>query len=497
MLSSKAQVILGPPGTGKTSTLLGLLEEELERGTEPERIGFFTFTKQAVQEGKTRAISRFEINKNQLPYFRTLHSLCFLQLGLTKESVLGGADLHDLNEKLNLRLSGSRASDEGHISGISKDDRLLFIENLARMRQTTLEDQWQEVDDAVGWFELERFARGLKLFKQDRLLLDYTDMLQQFLERGVAPKLDVMFVDEAQDLSPLQWAVVRKLCDSAERIYIAGDDDQAIYRWAGADVDYLIRNSKDAMILKQSYRIPKSIHNLAERCIGQVGARVHKTWNPRKEEGHVSWEPSYESIDMESGEWLVLARTNYLLNGIEEHCRSEGWFYKNKNRPSVSEKKIMAVRAWENFRKGGLIPIIELTKVLNYLKIRVPSSLEMIDFDTNVSFEQAKKYVPRLVNEYWYDAFVGVSVSERSYIRAMLRRGEKITKEPRIKLSTIHAAKGGEAENVILLTDISNRIYKSFQSNPDDESRVFYVGLTRAKENLFLIEPQTQKYFPL
>jgi hypothetical protein len=157
----------------------------------------------------------------------------------------------------------------------------------------------------------------------------------------------------------------------------------------------------------------------------------------------------------------------------------------------------MAVRSWENFRKGGLIPVIELTKVLNYLKIRVPSSLEMIDFDTNVSFEQAKKYVPTLENEYWYDAFIGVSVSERSYIRAMLRRGEKITKEPRIKLSTIHAAKGGEAENVILLTDISNRIYKSFQSNPDDESRVFYVGLTRAKENLFLIEPQTQKYFPL
>ena len=91
---------------------------------------------------------------------------------------------------------------------------------------------------------------------------------------------------------------------------------------------------------------------------------------------------------------------------------------------------------------GGVIPVIELTKVLNYLKIRVPSSLEMIDFDSNVSFEQAKKYVPTLENEYWYDAFVGIPVSERSYIRAMLRRGEKITKEPRIKLSTIHAAKG-------------------------------------------------------
>ena len=69
-LSARAQVILGPPGTGKTSTLLGLLEEELERGTEPERIGFFTFTKQAVKEGKTRALERFDISpKNNCPYF--------------------------------------------------------------------------------------------------------------------------------------------------------------------------------------------------------------------------------------------------------------------------------------------------------------------------------------------------------------------------------------------------------------------------------------------
>ena len=206
---------------------------------------------------------------------------------------------------------------------------------------------------------------------------------------------------------------------------------------------------------------------------------------------------SYESIDMETGDWLVLARTNYLLNGIEEHCRSEGWFYKTKNRNSVSEKKVKAVRDWETLRKGGEIPLVDLIKVLNYMRVSVPTSLERNDFDSNISFEEAQSYLPDLKQEYWYDLFDGISVSERSYIRAMLRRGEKITKEPRIKLSTIHAAKGGEAENVILLTDISNRIYKSYQANPDDESRVFYVGLTRAKQNLFLIEPQTQKYFQI
>ena len=169
MLSQRTQIILGPPGTGKTSTLLGLLEEELERGTSPEHIGFFTFTKQAVQEGKTRAMARFEITNGQLPYFRTLHSLCFFQLGLSKDSVMSSSHIFDLNEKLNLRLTGSINSEEGHTSSISKDDRLLFIENLSRMRQLTLTEQWHESDEAVGWFELERFSKGLRLFKEDRL----------------------------------------------------------------------------------------------------------------------------------------------------------------------------------------------------------------------------------------------------------------------------------------------------------------------------------------
>lgn len=413
-LTARAQVILGPPGTGKTSTLLGLLEEELEKGTQPERIGFFTFTKQAVKEGKTRALERFEISQKQLPYFRTLHSLCFLQLGLSKESVLGAQDFRDLNDKLNLRLTGSVNTEDGNILSVSKDDRLLFIENLARMRQVSLAQQWQEVDDVVGWFELERFSRGLNLFKRDRVLLDYTDMLEMFLKRGHAPKLDVMFVDEAQDLSPLQWAVVRKLCDHADKIYIAGDDDQAIYRWAGADVEYLISNSKNAMVLKQSYRIPKSIHNLAERCIGQVASRVRKKWEPRKEAGQVRWEASYESIDMSEGDWLVLARTNYLLEGVENYCRSEGWFFKNKNRASISEKKVKSVKDWETIRSGGRILVTELINLLAYMNIRVPNSLSSLDFDSFITLKDTKNHIPSIPAEHWYDVFNGMSVRERS-----------------------------------------------------------------------------------
>ena len=496
-LPAHTQVILGPPGTGKTSTLLGLIEDELEKQTDPTRIGFFTFTKKAVNEGKQRAMERFDLSQRDLPFFRTLHSLAFRQLGLSKESVMDLKDIRELNEVLNLRLTGGVNTDSGHLFGMSHDDRLAFIENLSRMRQVSLEDQWHDVDDAVGWFELERYARGLQLFKDDRLLVDYTDMLKLFLEKGDVPKLEAVFVDEAQDLSPLQWSVVRKIIKNADRVYVAGDDDQAIYKWAGADVDYLIKNATNATILEQSYRIPSAVHELASRCIGQVRSRIHKSWLPRKETGLVRWEPSIELIDMEKSDWLVLARTNYLLEQIDEYCRNEGWFFEVKGRPSISESKVRAVLNWQKLQLGDSLPLSECVNLLKFVNVRKANSLDVLEIDAMMTLTSLKERFPDLPEGDWYDALTGLSPKDISYIRAMLRRGEKITKEPRIRLSTIHAAKGGEATNVVLLTDITNRVYKTYQQNPDDENRVFYVGLTRAKENLYLIEPSTTRCFQI
>ena len=442
-------------------------------------------------------MERFDLSQRDLPFFRTLHSLAFRQLGLSKESVMDLKDIKELNEVLNLRLTGGVNTDSGHLFGMSHDDRLAFIENLSRMRQVSLEDQWHDVDDAVGWFELERYARGLQLFKDDRLLVDYTDMLKLFLEKGDVPKLEAVFVDEAQDLSPLQWSVVRKIIKNADRVYVAGDDDQAIYKWAGADVDYLIKNATNATILEQSYRIPSAVHELASRCIGQVRSRIHKSWLPRKETGLVRWEPSIELIDMEKSDWLVLARTNYLLEQIDEYCRNEGWFFEVKGRPSISESKVRAVLNWQKLQLGDSLPLSECVNLLKFVNVRRANSLDVLEIDAMMTLTSLKERFPDLPEGDWYDALTGLSPKDVSYIRAMLRRGEKITKEPRIRLSTIHAAKGGEATNVVLLTDITNRVYKTYQQNPDDENRVFYVGLTRAKENLYLIEPTTTRCFQI
>ena len=99
-----------------------------------------------------------------------------------------------------------------------------------------------------------------------------------------------------------------------------------------------------------------------------------------------------------------------------------------------------------------------------------------------------------LVNDsVWFEAFDAAPRRDVQYLRKMRKNGEKLNEAPRITLSTIHGAKGGECENVVLLTDLSLNTMKSYEQNPDDENRLFYVGATRTKEHLHIIEPK-QKY---
>ena len=90
----------------------------------------------------------------------------------------------------------------------------------------------------------------------------------------------------------------------------------------------------------------------------------------------------------------------------------------------------------------------------------------------------------------WYEALNQAPAKSVNYIRKMRKNGEALNKSPRILLSTIHGVKGGEADNVVLLTDLSLNTQKGYDRNPDDENRLFYVGATRAKNHLHIIRPK-------
>ena len=104
-----------------------------------------------------------------------------------------------------------------------------------------------------------------------------------------------------------------------------------------------------------------------------------------------------------------------------------------------------------------------------------------------------KKNYGLLVDGEWWEVLSGVSSFDITYLRRLERIGEDIKGEPRIKVSTIHQAKGGECDNVVVLLDLGRLVYKSYLKNPDDEHRVFYVAVTRAKENLYIVEAQKQQ----
>jgi superfamily I DNA/RNA helicase len=114
--------------------------------------------------------------------------------------------------------------------------------------------------------------------------------------------------------------------------------------------------------------------------------------------------------------------------------------------------------------------------------------------DDLLSIEDLKKNHGLLTEVIWHEALDKIGGTQREYIIACLRRGEKIS-NPRIRLSTIHAAKGGEADNVVVFTDISIKTWNELYSRPDGENRAFYVAVTRTRKNLHIVQPETSKFY--
>jgi superfamily I DNA/RNA helicase len=117
-------------------------------------------------------------------------------------------------------------------------------------------------------------------------------------------------------------------------------------------------------------------------------------------------------------------------------------------------------------------------------------SLVLLDKDSFYSLEQCKNKYGLMVDDVWYNAFNNAPSKKVNYIRKMRQNGEQLNKKPRILLSTIHGVKGGEADNVILLTDLSRQTLREYEKVPDDVNRLFYVGATRTKEHLHIVEPK-------
>ena len=106
VLPVRPKITLGPPGTGKTTFMINKVEEFLERGIPPDHIGFVTFTRRGAEEAQKRALTKFNLKRGDLPWFRTLHSLCLYSLGVNSGAILDGSRLQEFGEMVGERITG-------------------------------------------------------------------------------------------------------------------------------------------------------------------------------------------------------------------------------------------------------------------------------------------------------------------------------------------------------------------------------------------------------
>ncbi len=486
----KKHLVLGGPGAGKTTRLLQIMEKEIDDGIKPEEIAYVSFTRKAAQEAQERVKEKFGLS--DLPYFRTLHSLASRELHLRSSMLMSSEHYREVSSLLGINISGKQIDETDLELSDEEGDRMLFLYGYSKVKKQGIEDAYHERGFGINWFKLKLVCDTLDKYKEDLGIMDFNDVLSAYATNCKPLPIKVAIIDEAQDLSPLQWDMVERMASLCDRIYYAGDDDQAIYSWAGADVRRFLRLDVDhTEVLPISYRLPRSIFKLANSISKRISDRYGKKWTPRDDEGTVDWAVRPDSIHYK-GNWLILARNLRHLKSIENIVKLQGVPYKSRWGNSVKADHLKLILLWQDALGGCKMA----NKDLSRLQRATPYPLQSEPWKG-----EARKFSKvKAPDAIWFNALEGIPPRDRQYYQNLLRQGYKLTDEPQVTLDTIHASKGGEADNVLLIRDMSRKPHEAMLQGgiyADDEHRVFYVGATRARHRLVLLQPQTTRSYSI
>jgi len=413
-------IIYGAPGTGKTTYLMNLLEKLLEEYA-PEEIAFVSYTRKGTYEGLNRAMDIFNIKKDRLPYFKTLHSIAFSQLGMQRHHIISKWQYREFSKHMGMNFLGYYTEDL-----INADDKYLFFDSLQRNNPEAVKNYLYDMDTDKLKFVLHNYRR----FKDFSKIYDFTDLLEKYVKEGTPIPVKVAIVDEAQDLSTLQWKMVWKAFGGCKDVYIAGDDDQAIYEWSGADVPYFLNLKGDVTILKKSYRLPKNILDFSEAISCRIKKRVDKELTGMETEGEIKFIGSIEEVKFNPEEsYLFLSRNNFYLRAMEEHLIIKGIPYYKKGEFSINKMDANAIRDYTMLQK---------TKDMKYLTTPLKNRLR-----EDYSFEKP-----------FYLSMDFKDTKKQDYYRQVVKMGYNLW-DSNVTLGTIHSVKGGEADNVILTSNIT------------------------------------------
>ena len=361
----------GPPGCGKTTALA---TRWIPRAVElygTDGVAVCSLTRSAAHEIASRGLQVDPENVG------TLHALAFRALGRPPMTVSRIADWNsraDADHQLSLGAAppDSEVSSDSAPSKLEGDALQSSVELLRHCLRPF--DSWPAAER--DWYILFRS------WKLENNLLDFCDLIASACEFTIGPKNapHALIVDEAQDLSSLEHRLVAHWADSCEMLVLAGDGDQSIYSWRGADARAFSQNKnvrpEDQRELTQSYRVPRSVVNYAQDWIAQHTApRRAVTYLPRVDKagspvpGELSFEPSLTlrggahqlvaeiSERTDTGNAMLLASCGYLLNTTIAVLRRSGIPFFNPFRPDFAP--------WNPLRGGA-------SRLLSFLSPALP-----------------------------------------------------------------------------------------------------------------------------
>jgi len=544
--------IFGAPGTGKTYTLVERLQEHLNKNCPFDQTLTVSFTRVAAREIKKRIQERNnKFNDKELHHsVRTIDSYLMNKIREDKDICYPKNYLTEFYQvKKDKEINEDKKRNFYAAMKIIEMGRITEgdgIENILKYY-----DSQKRTD--IGRKFIIQVAESYENYKKNHLKMDWVDVKYKGLQDKI--KFDhniVLMIDEAQDCNRLEWLIIKKLIAVSKNIYIAGDDDQAIYRFKGGEVETFLRlpaTTPTPTVLEESPRLNKKIWGLAQKIIHLIpeDRRQEKQYTPTNENKHnmphcglihefrnkESFEKNYLNMNITDPDvsihWLFISRNNRekdMKYSQENYCWSQILAKNNltweiiddsngpKNgvergtTPNVPIDQIQGIETWITLQKGNKISgeeVKEFYKIIPPVLIRDRKKTSLIKTDSiilktgqyNYGDLKSKFYLDTDINTPWFEILKLIPrkkehyVDYIQYLKNIIKNGS-YKKSKRILLSTIHGAKGLESANTVLNCDWPRLPYETYckgKKDRDDELRVFYVGVTRTKYNLFLYQP--------
>jgi len=397
---------------------------------------------------------------------------------------------------------------------------------------------WSADDDRI---DVPEAIRAWRAYKGDEGIVGFADMLERVAQRSLVPNVEYLIIDEFQDITTLQYGVFEEWLPHMEAVLIAGDDDQVGYAWQGADPNLLLDTPVDEdEVLPNSYRLPSEILNVVNAEIRHIDKRQEKDLRPRTEGGSVEAIESPSMLELvrnvrytiedEDGSVMCLFRARYQMfdfidefigHGIPFTMLTDGRMWTDRVRDYVAA--IEALEADES------ITVLEARRLADMLQASAFGTNDRDAFydllddreetaDTDditemtVTPDEIRELVPFLPDaESAADMVRKVTSFQRKSMDAYFAGDHGGADPDAVRVGTIHSAKGREADHVFLATDLTEKVVEQMAASIDDptavagveeftkttspvpvltdnERRVFYVGMSRARERLVILE---------